>query len=1121
MENTALDSARRRADELRTNLRRHEHLYHVLDRPEIGDDEFDALMLELRRIEKEHPELITPDSPSQRVGGAPREGVEKASHSSPMLSLDNAFDDAELRDFDRRLRELAEMETIEYVGELKLDGLSMALRYTGGRLVLALTRGDGEQGEVITPNARTLPTVPLSISAQMLEANSVPADFEVRGEVVMLKSAFEKLNARQQEDGQQLYANPRNAAAGTLRMLDSAVTASRRLDFFPYLLLADGTAVFGSHWTALDALAAIGFKVNPHRKRLHGLNELSEFRDEWLSKRDSLPYEIDGLVVKIDSVEIQKRVGATARAPRWAIACKPAAQQAETVVRDIEVRVGRTGAITPRAVLEPVPVGGVTVSHATLHNAQEIERLGLQIGDRVIVVRSGDVIPKVVRISAEGAHRRPFRMPSTCPSCDSPVPPEEGEAVARCNNVSCSARLKESVLHFAHRAAMNIDGLGAWLVDALVEKGLVKNLADLYDLQTNQLKDIEKDSVLGEEQARSLVDAIARSKSNMTWPRLVAALRIAGVGPQKAELLAKEFNSPKALETATAEALEKVKGISHSNAATIRAFFGKEPNRRLLKLVQQAGLPVGPESRDAFVSDSLLGQVGAAVPLVPLDDDNEYKEALRQFMIGCAKHVDGMGATLARRLVDEGLVKNPVDLYWLNAAKLAQIRTPIKLGAKAANKLIDSLKCSKRAPLERLVFGLGIRHVGDRTAELLAHRFGTLDAIIAAPVDELEQVEEVGPRIAESVRAYFDSDANKSMIERLRDKELDFGKAQTQEQSLIPVIEGTKDRADLKRTFFALDVETANADLASICSIGIATFEDGEMTDEWCSLVDPKDQFSAINKRVHGIDEGMVNGYPTYATLADELNRKLSNSVVVSHGSFDRTAIFRAAARWSVSPPTCKWLNSQTVTRRTWPQFAQRGYGLKNVSEHIGYEFKHHDALEDAKAAGQVVLAAMEKTGVDIADWLAALDKRPRARGYARATGAAKDGSIRRQGNRRARRHRPRTTTAAKGGSIRRQGNPDGPLFGEVVVFTGALGIARADAADIAAAAGCEVGTSVTRRTTLLVVGDTDVRKLAGHTKSSKHRKAEQLAVKGQPIRIIGESDFQTIVDIETRDSEE
>ena len=875
MAKTALDSARRRADELRTKLRRHEHLYHVLDRPEISDEKFDALMLELRRIEEEHPELITPDSPTQRVGGAPREGVEKASHSSPMLSLDNALDDDDLRDFDRRLRELAEMETIEYVGELKLDGVSMAVRYSGGQLVLALTRGDGEQGEVITPNARSLPTVPLSIPAQTLEACGVPADFEVRGEVIMPKPAFDDLNARQQTDGQQLYANPRNAAAGTLRMLDSAVTASRRLDFFPYLLLAEGTAVFDSHWTALDALAAIGFKVNPHRKRLHGLNELSEFRDEWLSKRDSLPYEIDGLVVKVESVEIQKRVGSTARAPRWAIACKPAAQQAETVVQDIEVQVGRTGAVTPRAVLEPVPVGGVTVSHATLHNAQEIERLGLQIGDRVIVVRSGDVIPKVVRVVEKGAQRKPFQMPSDCPYCDAPVVREEGEAVARCNNAGCSARLKESILHYAHRSAMDIDGLGAWLVDELVEQSLVSNFADLYDLQTNQLANLEKDTVLGEKKAVSNVEAIAVSKSKMTWARLVAALGIPGVRLGKAKALVREFDSLTALEMATPEALEKVKGISRSNAAAIRTFLGRESNIRLLKMAQQAGLPIGRGSLDTLANNPLPEGAEGTMPLFQPDCEEEYKEALRKFVIGCAKDIEKMGETTALKLVDEGLVKNPMDLYRLKAEQLAQLHTRIKLGAKAASKIVNSLKKSKRAPLERLVFGLGIRHVGDRTAELLAHRFCTLDAIIAASVEELQQVEEVGPRIAESVRAYFDSEANRSMIERLRDKGLNFGKTQSRE---------------------------------------------------------------------------------------------------------------------------------------------------------------------------------------------------------------------------------PRRVV-------------------EVVVFTGALEISRADAADLAISAGFEVGRSVTRRTTLLVVGDTDLRKLAGRTKSSKHRKAEQLALAGQPIRIVGESDFRSIVDTGTSDN--
>ena len=604
---------------MRAELRRHERLYYVLDQPEISDAEFDALMIELRRIEAEHPALVTPDSPSQRVGGAPREGVEKAAHSSVMLSLDNAFDDAELRDFDRRARELAEAEALDYVGELKLDGVSMAVRYAGGRLDLALTRGDGEQGEVITPNARTLRTVPLSIPPPARAAAGVPDVFEVRGEVVMPKAAFARLNEGQRAADKPVFANPRNAAAGSLRMLDAAVTLSRHLDFYPYLLLADGAAVFGSHWESLAALNTLGFKVNPHRARLHGVDELAAFRDEWLGKRESLPYDIDGLVFKVDAVELQQRLGATAKAPRWAIACKPAAQQAETVVRHIEVQVGRTGAVTPRAVLEPVLVGGVTVSHATLHNEGEIARLGLQIGDRVLVVRSGDVIPKVVRVVEEGAERTPFEMPSQCPVCGAPVVREEGEAVARCNNVNCSARLKESILHFAHRSAMDIDGLGAWLVDAVVDGGLVANVADLYDLQAEQLADLTKDTKvsktrLGEKSAARVVDGLEGSKQ-VPLRRLVYGLGIRHVGERTAELLAARFSSLDALAQASAEQLEEVDEVGPRIAESIRAFFDSSRNRELVERLRAAGLRLEEEAPPAGEDSVASGIAGKAFVL--------------------------------------------------------------------------------------------------------------------------------------------------------------------------------------------------------------------------------------------------------------------------------------------------------------------------------------------------------------------------------------------------------------------------------------------------------------------------------------------------------------------------
>ena len=705
----ALDAARTQVARLRSELRRHEHHYYVLDDPRITDAEFDALLRELQRLEAQHPVLIAPDSPSQRVGGAPREGVEKAAHSSAMLSLDNALDDAELADFDRRARELAGADVLDYVGELKLDGVSMAVRFgpggdqagdaggtpepgrpgdarEGSRLALALTRGDGAEGEVITPNARTLRSLPLSIPAAELAACRVPPEFEVRGEVVMPTEAFARLNAGQRAEGKPLFKNPRNATAGSLRMLDAAVTASRRLDFYPYLLLAAGQPVFASHWEALEALWALGFKANKARERLRGVDGLRRFRDTWFRRRAELPYEIDGLVFKVDSVDLQRRLGATAKSPRWAIACKPAAQQVETVVEDVDVQVGRTGAVTPRARLRPVQVGGVTVSHATLHNEDEIARLGLQIGDAVLVERSGDVIPKVVRVTREGADRRPFVMPARCPACEAPVVREEGEVVARCVNASCIARLKESILHFARRTAMDIDGMGEWLVDALVDGGLAKNFADLYELNAEQLADLEKESAVGEKKASKLADSIARSRA----------------------------------------------------------------------AVEESARP--PEL--ASESDG--------------EDREASSSALERFVVRSAKHIKGLGGTLARKLVDHGLVRTPADLYRLTAEQLANVPLRVRLGEKSARRIMDGLKESKDLPLGRLVFGLGIRHVGDRTAALLADHFRSLDAIASASTEELQQVEEVGPRIAESIRNFFGSSVNRDLVERLRRHGLRF-----------------------------------------------------------------------------------------------------------------------------------------------------------------------------------------------------------------------------------------------------------------------------------------------------------------------------------------------------------
>ena len=796
----ALDEARTRVARLRSELRRHEHHYYVLDLPQITDAEFDALLRELQRLEAQHPVLIAPDSPSQRVGGAPREGVEKAAHSSAMLSLDNALDDAELVDFDRRARELVGADVLDYVGELKLDGVSMAVRFgpggeqagdaggipepgrpgdarEGSRLALALTRGDGSEGEVITPNARTLRSLPLSIPAAELAACRVPPEFEVRGEVVMPTEAFARLNAGQRAEGKPLFKNPRNAAAGSLRMLDAAVTASRRLDFYPYLLLAAGRPVFPFHWAALEALVSLGFKVNKARERLRGVDGLRRFRDTWLPRRGELPYEIDGLVFKVDAIDLQRRLGATSKSPRWAIACKPPAQQAETVVEDVEVQVGRTGAVTPRARLRPVQVGGVTVSHATLHNEDEIARLGLQIGDAVLVERSGDVIPKVVRVTREGEDRRPFVMPARCPACEAPVVREEGEAVARCVNASCIARLKESILHFARRTAMDIDGMGEWLVDALVDGSLVKDFADLYELQAEQLAVLEKESTVGEKKAAILADGIARSRSEANLARVIDALGIDGVVKRRAASLADHYRSLERIAVASTEELATVDGISSRLAASIHAFFAVPHTRRLIALLYQSGLPCGREmtvSKQAVAreeSASLPGETSDGRGEIP----ESYGLALLRFVVRSAKHVNGLGDTLAGKLVDSGLVRTPADLYRLATPQLAGIPVRVRLGAKSACRIMDGLKESKDLPLGRLVFGLGIRHVGDRTAALLADHFRSLDAIASATIEELEQVEDVGPRLAESIRTFFGSSMNRDLVERLRRHGLRFG----------------------------------------------------------------------------------------------------------------------------------------------------------------------------------------------------------------------------------------------------------------------------------------------------------------------------------------------------------
>jgi DNA ligase (NAD+) len=566
---------------LRAEIRRHEHLYYVLDQPEISDAEYDALLRRLQELEARYPELASPDSPTVRVGGRPRDGFVKVAHSSPMLSLDNALNDAEIRDFDRRVRELLAGEPYLYTVELKLDGLSMAARFENGQFRQAITRGDGQVGEDVTENARTIRSLPLRVEAPKgLEA------FEVRGEVVMNRRAFERLNAERDAAQQPRFANPRNAAAGAIRNLDPAATARRRLDFYAYFLLRGGEPAYPSHWENLEALTRLGFKVNPERRQCRDVEELIAYFHRWEEQRDRLPYEIDGLVAKVDSIEQQRRMGWTAKAPRWAIALKFPARQETTVVENIEVQVGRTGTLTPVARLRPVVVGGVTVANATLHNEDEIERLGLQIGDEVLIERSGDVIPKVVRVMAPGRDRRPFRMPAACPVCGGAVMREPGEVASRCINTNCPARLKESLRFFAMRGVMDIDGLGEALIEQLVDRGLVRSIADLYRLRVDQLEALER---MGAKSAQKIIANIEASRLR-PLPRVLNGLGIPFVGERTAQLLAEAFGNLDAIRHADREQLQTVEEVGPKVADSIVRFFEEPRNSELVERLREAGL---------------------------------------------------------------------------------------------------------------------------------------------------------------------------------------------------------------------------------------------------------------------------------------------------------------------------------------------------------------------------------------------------------------------------------------------------------------------------------------------------------------------------------------------------
>ncbi|HEY0704791.1 MAG TPA: NAD-dependent DNA ligase LigA [Candidatus Acidoferrales bacterium] len=587
---------------LREKIRHHEYLYHVEDSPAISDASFDKLTNRLKQLEQENPKLITSDSPTQRVGGAPRAGFQTVAHLTPMGSLDNAFSFEELANFDRRVRDLTGREKIEYVTEHKFDGLSMSLVYENGALVRAVTRGDGTTGEDVTPNVRTIRAVPLWVDEKHLKKAGIPANFEVRGEAIMTRKAFDAMNEQQDAIGAKRYANPRNAAAGSVRVLDPNITKSRHLDFFAYYLLVNGRVPKKRHSEVLEALTEMRFKVSDDWELRDGLPQVEQYITKWDTKREKLGFDIDGIVIKVDEVGLQNELGYTSKAPRWAIAYKYQAHQETTLLREIMISVGRTGVLTPFAIFEPVQIGGVTVVKSTLHNLDEVRRLNIHAGDTVLVERAGEVIPHVLQVVKHGTEEKEFEMPDKCPVCGMSVHHTEGEAAYRCVNVSCPARTRESLLHFAARHAMNIDGLGDKIVIQLLEKGLVKNYADLYRLDLETLSNLDR---MGEKSAQNLLDEIAASKKT-SLARLVYALGMPFVGERTAQLLAGHFGDMQKIADATAEELMEVGEVGPKVAEGVREFFSESANRKLINDLREVGVNM-KEQRKALIDTRFAG----------------------------------------------------------------------------------------------------------------------------------------------------------------------------------------------------------------------------------------------------------------------------------------------------------------------------------------------------------------------------------------------------------------------------------------------------------------------------------------------------------------------------------
>ena len=589
------NEARDQIERLREEIRRHDRLYYVENEPKISDHKYDTLLKRLEELERSNPEFMTPDSPTQRVAGEPVGSFAVVEHKAQMLSMDNTYNHDELRGFDARVKKNLGGEKYDYVVELKIDGVSVALTYEDGRFIRGATRGDGFKGDDISVNLKTIRSIPLKLEAP--EGAEIPKLMEVRGEVYMRHESFEKINKAKEKAGEELFANPRNAAAGSLKLLDPRIVAKRGLDLFIHGLGYSEGIPFRSQSGLFDGLRDLGFRVNPNFKKCPAIDEVLKFCDIWQKKRRELEYDIDGMVVKVDSFAQQKKLGATTKSPRWMIAYKYPAERVETKLLDIKVQVGRTGVLTPVAVLKPVFVAGTTVAHASLHNQDEIERKDVRLGDTVIIEKAGEIIPQIVEVvkSKRTGKEKKFGIPKECPVCGAPTKREEGEVAFRCENVFCPAQLKESLIHFASRAAMDIEGLGEAMVDQLVDKKLVRDYGDIYYLKFAQLRELER---MGDKSAQNLLVAIEKSKGNRL-NRLIFALGIRHAGEHIADVLAKRFQSIDKLSQQKAENLIQVKEIGPVVAESIHEFFSSRISRKVLDRLAKAGVKMGEKSHPA------------------------------------------------------------------------------------------------------------------------------------------------------------------------------------------------------------------------------------------------------------------------------------------------------------------------------------------------------------------------------------------------------------------------------------------------------------------------------------------------------------------------------------------